>query len=184
MGGKACASHADHAALFDQIQFFLSGQLFQRLHRRILHFFILPVILHHNAHHIVTRDHASGLNGLHGAGDAGKNRYRHISVRLGQLLAGQDTVPLLHDGLRRSADMLRQRIYQISLGKNCFYGLVFGKVFAVIRMNAAHECQLRLRHILPSFLSFFCIRRFRKMSARATLAARPSPLHNRYRLSI
>ena len=174
---------ADHAALFDQIQRFLSGQLFQRLYRRIFHLFILPVILHHNAHHVVARDHTPGLNGLHGARDATEDGHRHISIRLGQLLPRQNTVSLLHDGLRRSADMLRQRIYQISLGKNRFYGLVFGKVFTVVRMNAAHECQLRLRHILPSFLSFFCIRRFGRTTT-SNCCSQGRPLHNRYRLSL
>ena len=169
MGGEACTSHADHAALFDQLQNFFPGQPFKRLHRRVFHLLILPVVLHHNAHHVVACDHPSGLYGLHRAGDAAEDGHRHVAVRFRQLLAGQNPVSLLHNGLCRSADMLRQRIYQISLGKNRFDGLVFGKVFPIVWVNAAHESQLRLRHILLSFLSFFCIL-FAKKTAPETVS--------------
>ena len=133
-------AHSHNPGFFNPLNNLFPAHLFRRLQPRIPHLFVQPVILDNNAHHIVTGNHPSRLNCLDRAGHCGINRCGHKTSCLRNLLACQYTLSLLHNRFRRRANMLRQRINQISLGKHSFNRLILGQFLAVIRMDTALEC--------------------------------------------
>ena len=134
------AAHADNARFFDTCNDLLSRHIFERFYRRILYLVIESVILHYNAHHIVTGDYASWFDRLDGSGNGSIHRRRHETARLRDLLAGQHMISLCNDRFGRCTDVLRQRIDKISFRQHRFDRLILGQFFTVIRMNTALKC--------------------------------------------
>ena len=115
---------------------------------------VLTIIFHHNGVYHRTVCNTPWLNCFDRSGNRTDNICRNEAAGFADFLACQNLVTLFHQRNRRSADVLRHWINQISLRHQDLYRLVLGQFFSFIRMNAAFKCS-QSHESLPSFSTFF-----------------------------
>ena len=121
MRGKTRAAHSDDSGFADNFPDVFCRQLLKRCFRYKLHFLIQAVILHHDAHDLITGHYPSRFNRFYGTRNRGIDRRRNKTAALGDFLAGKHPVTLGNDRLGRCADMLRKRIHHLPFRQYFLY---------------------------------------------------------------
>ena len=149
VGGEGCAAHADDTGLTDDghqivsaqsVNFFLGAGLNCRIE------LIQMVILNDNAHAGHAVGVGAGLHSLDRAGHGGVDGDAQTLV-VADLLAHQDTVALLDQGLAGCADVLRHGDHQQIRGGESLDFLAFGVVLIFFGVYPSekgkrHNCHL------------------------------------------
>ena len=125
MSWKACTSHSHNTGFFYDLQDFFRSHLIQRLSFRPDYFFVFSIIFNHNTVCHISGNRQTFFNPFYSSGYRCMDRCRHKTTGFCDLLSSQHMFSLFYHGDCRCADMLRQRIHQLSFWKDAADGFVF-----------------------------------------------------------